>query len=396
MTRDRRELQSWYREAMVSRIDELEALRPEVEEGSAPACDSLRKIGQALRGSGGTFGFSELSAAAGLVETTTDEAGLRRLEGLLVELRRLVGDERGEGDRVFAWLGRCVHVPEEKSDFELDESLRGIDTVDEAWAGVTNASGLEADALARAVADRFGLEVASLGEGSRAARRLVPEAFMSETGVVPLFEDSTSITVATADPVSLPIELELLRLTGRRPVYAVAPPSILDQALGLPTVGVRDPAPPVAEPSAATEGRDAEADAAVWDEEPSRVLVVDDEESARLLVRSLLEKKGFSTVEAADGIEALEVIRERQDIGLAVVDLDMPHMDGLELMWRLREAREWARLPVIVVTGENDEIVETKIMEEGADDYIRKPVDPRLFLARVEATLRRTWRASIG
>lgn len=126
------------------------------------------------------------------------------------------------------------------------------------------------------------------------------------------------------------------------------------------------------------------------------VLVVDDEPSARLLVRALLEKRGFDTVEAADGVEALEVIRQHDHIGLAVVDLNMPRMDGLELIWELRDARAWADLPVIVVTGESDEILETQIMEEGADDYIRKPLDPRLFLARVEATLRRAGHGSIA
>ena len=68
----------------------------------------------------------------------------------------------------------------------------------------------------------------------------------------------------------------------------------------------------------------------------------------------------------------------------------MPRMDGLELIWELRDTSAWKHLPVIVVTGEEDEILETQLLEEGADDYVRKPVDPRLFLARVESTLRRT------
>ncbi len=76
-------------------------------------------------------------------------------------------------------------------------------------------------------------------------------------------------------------------------------------------------------------------------------------------------------------------------IGLVVADLNMPRMDGLELIWELRADERRSRLPVIVVTGEVDEILETQLLEEGADDYIRKPLDPRLFLARVEATLRR-------
>ena len=117
--------------------------------------------------------------------------------------------------------------------------------------------------------------------------------------------------------------------------------------------------------------------------------MVDDEVSARLLVRALLERRGYYVVEASDGVQALEVVRSDHRIGLVVADLNMPRMDGLELMWELRDARDLEHLPVIVVTGEVDEILETQLLEEGADDYIRKPVDPRLFLARVEATIRR-------
>lgn len=384
MTRDRRELRSWYREAMLSRIDELVGLRPEVEEGSSSACDRLRTVGQALRGSGGTFGFPGLSAVAGLVETTTDAQALRRLEGLLVELRGLVGELRGEVDRIFEWLARCPVSGAGLSVADLDERLRGIATVEAAWATVGRISGQDGASLAEAVADRFGLDVAVLGEPSRAARRLVPEAFMTSAGVVPLAEDPRTITVATADPVSLPVELELERLTGRRPVYAVASPSAIEVVLGTVVDGPEDEASYLGEGVAGSAAG------------PTSVLVVDDEESARVLVRSLLEKRGFATVEASDGLEALDVIRRREDVALAVVDLNMPRMDGLELMWRLRDAREWAGLPVIIVTGDNDEILETQIMEEGADDYIRKPVDPRLFLARVEATLRRAGHASGG
>jgi DNA-binding response OmpR family regulator len=64
-------------------------------------------------------------------------------------------------------------------------------------------------------------------------------------------------------------------------------------------------------------------------------------------------------------------------------------MDGLELMWELRDRDDDMPLPVIIVTGEVDALLETELLEEGANDYIRKPVDPRLLLARVDATIRR-------
>ena len=120
-----------------------------------------------------------------------------------------------------------------------------------------------------------------------------------------------------------------------------------------------------------------------------QVLVVDDDASARMLLRAVLEKKGWDVVEAQDGLDALDLMRKEESIGLVVVDLDMPRMDGLELIWAIRGSPRLSHLPVIVVTGETEEILETQLIEEGADDYIHKPVDPRLFLARVEATLRR-------
>jgi DNA-binding response OmpR family regulator len=72
-----------------------------------------------------------------------------------------------------------------------------------------------------------------------------------------------------------------------------------------------------------------------------------------------------------------------------VADLNMPEMDGLELLWEMRADPDLSHIPVIVLTGETDEILETKLIEEGADDYVCKPLDPRLFLARVGATIRR-------
>ncbi len=414
---DRQGLQIWYREAMLKRIDSLVELREPVAAGSSSACDQLRGIGQALRGSGGTFGFPDLSVAAGKVETTSDEHASRRLEGLLVELRRLSGEKRDEGRRVHDWIAVSAGLDGEEWSTEAK-------TVDEAWSRVRDQAGLSDVGLAEAIARRFNLEPAALSQANRAARRLVPEAFMATQRVVPLAEDSTTITVATVDPVSLPTELELERLTGRKPVFVVAAPSALDAVLD--GVGVDEAArpsvaheePPMAGGGAAdggdgppdqpTEspgargadgGASSTAPASVHGavggpsttdpDHPLGVLVVDDEPSARLLVRTLLEKRGFDTLEASDGLEALEVMRRNDHIGLAVVDLNMPRMDGLELIWELRDAGAWAHLPVIVVTGEKDEILETQIMEEGADDYIRKPVDPRLFLARVEATLRR-------
>lgn len=371
MTRDRAELQTWYRQAMARRIEELRALRGPLQAEEEGACDRARAIGQALRGSGATFGFPDLTAVAALLETSVDRETLRRVEGLIAELFELVADG-GTGAVRAEWLLRAADLP-------LDAStLDGVEDMAGAWARVVASAGLEADRLAEAVGRYLDLDRADLSGPGRSALRLVPEALVAAGRVVPLEEDGTSIVVATCEPTSLPMELELKRVTGRTPVFEVAPPGELDTALaallGPETRVAAGPVRPALEEK---------------DLSGRGVLVVDDEPSTRFLIRSLLERRGFEVFEAGDGVEALALAAGEPAVGLVVADLNMPRMDGLELIWELRRGDGGRHLPVIVVTGEADELIEAQLLEEGADDYIRKPLDSRLFLARVEATMRR-------
>lgn len=376
MARDQAALQSWYRQAMLRRIDALRALVEPLEAGNAEACDSAREIGQALRSSGATFGFAELTAVATIVEQSSDVNILRRVEGLITQLHALTAsDDASPGFRA-EWLARAAGVP------YTDPAVEGAHDLAEAWIAVSQVAGIDASTLAARVAEHLGLEVASLGQRGHSALRLVPGALMAAGRLIPLSEDSVTITVALAEPTSLPLELEVERLTGRRPVFVVAPPAALDAVLS----EVLDmPASPAAVSAAPLVPSTMEKE----DVGERDILVVDDDPSTRLLLRSLLEKRGHRVFEAEDGLQALEVMKRNEAIGLVIADLNMPRMDGLELMWELRDAQEVGYVAVIVVTGEVDEVLETQLMEEGADDYIRKPVDPRLFLARVEATIRR-------
>jgi len=376
MTRDRAELQSWYRQAMLRRVDELRALLGPLEAGDATACDSARDIGQALRSSGATFGFPDLTAVATIVETSSNADVLRRVEGLINELHLLTTPDGVSPEFKAEWLTRSAGLP------DGDPALEGARDLAEAWDAASRASGMDVSILAARVAERLGLEVASLGKRGRSALRLVPEALMTAGRLIPLSEDSATITVAIAEPTSLPMEMELERLTGRRPVFVVAPPGALDAVLS----EILDAPATLEEPPAARPVRPAAPQADIRGRD---ILVVDDDPSTRLLLRKLLEKRGHRVAEAKDGLHALEVMKTSDPIGVVIADLNMPRMDGLELMWELRDAPELGHVAVIVVTGEVDEVLETQLMEEGADDYIRKPVDPRLFLARVEATIRR-------
>lgn len=125
------------------------------------------------------------------------------------------------------------------------------------------------------------------------------------------------------------------------------------------------------------------------EEEKPYVLLVDDDGATRKVARAVLESNGSRVAEAEDGKEALHLIRAGSGFSLVVLDLSMPVLGGREVLKHLRSSIDTAGLPVIVLTGMTDQELEYILMEEGADDYIRKPLDPRGFLTRVEAALRR-------
>ena len=121
---------------------------------------------------------------------------------------------------------------------------------------------------------------------------------------------------------------------------------------------------------------------------PPHVLVVDDEPMNRVLARALLEKAGHRVTEAEDGLAALLCL-EGDAYDLMLLDLDMPKLSGYEVLSHTRRQVATAGMPVIVVTGSTDSSSEIEVMESGADDYVRKPLESRRFLARVKAALRR-------
>ena len=118
-----------------------------------------------------------------------------------------------------------------------------------------------------------------------------------------------------------------------------------------------------------------------------RILVTDDEPITRRIVTLLLKREGFDVLEAANGEEAIQ-ITEREHPDLWLMDLNMPVMDGYQAIHFLRHH---ARLqtPVIVLTAEEGESVERRVLELGANDYIVKPSDPAILLARVNAVFNR-------
>ncbi len=120
----------------------------------------------------------------------------------------------------------------------------------------------------------------------------------------------------------------------------------------------------------------------------TRILIADDDRQMRRLVKMILERDGHEVVEAADGLDALDVIESGQ-IDLMVLDLDMPRLDGMGVLEELRARVVTASLPVIVLTARTGE-TEAQVLDLGAHDFITKPVQPVSLQARVRAVLRRT------
>lgn len=119
------------------------------------------------------------------------------------------------------------------------------------------------------------------------------------------------------------------------------------------------------------------------------ILIAEDDAVTRTAASALLAKNGFRVSEAEDGIAALAALNTVRDVSLLVLDLAMPRMSGQEVLRQLRGSVSTSRLPVVVLTGSTDEHMEAAVMDAGADDYVRKPIDPVRFVSRVKAALRR-------
>ena len=116
-----------------------------------------------------------------------------------------------------------------------------------------------------------------------------------------------------------------------------------------------------------------------------KILIVDDEPNVTETLSSFLSDCGHTTVAAADGLQALEVMPRHGDIGLVIADVRMPRMDGIEFLTTIRV--RFPGVPAILITGHGDEGLAVAALQEGATDYIKKPIklrELRESVAKVE------------
>ncbi|MFH1050316.1 MAG: response regulator [bacterium] len=113
------------------------------------------------------------------------------------------------------------------------------------------------------------------------------------------------------------------------------------------------------------------------------VLVVDDNRITTKLLRRYLEANGYDAKEAFDGIDCLEKVEERLPDTI-VLDVMMPRLDGYETVSRLKKQDSTKEIPVVIVTALNDVANQIKSIESGADDFLSKPIEEKLLVAKVK------------
>jgi DNA-binding response OmpR family regulator len=115
------------------------------------------------------------------------------------------------------------------------------------------------------------------------------------------------------------------------------------------------------------------------------ILIVDDEKEIRELIGIYLKNEGYSVFKACNGLEALKIL-EKNDIGLIILDIMMPEMDGIDTCIKIREEKN---MPIIMLSAKSEDMDKILGLTTGADDYLTKPFNPLELIARVKSQLRR-------
>ena len=118
-----------------------------------------------------------------------------------------------------------------------------------------------------------------------------------------------------------------------------------------------------------------------------KVLIMEDEENIRSFVVINLKRAGYQAVEAATGQEALDKLRDNPDIGVAILDIMLPDIDGFEVCRRIRATNK--QMGIIMLTARTQEMDKVTGLMTGADDYVTKPFSPAELTARIDALFRR-------
>ncbi len=129
---------------------------------------------------------------------------------------------------------------------------------------------------------------------------------------------------------------------------------------------------------------------------PSRVLVADDDPVIRHLVTSIVKSEGHTAVAVSDGREAFLTLQRDANFQAAIFDMKMPHLVGLDVIRQMRKEKRLMRIPVIMVTSENDLKLMKESFDAGVTGFLTKPFNPTQLQTILRATLANSYRASHG
>ena len=116
-----------------------------------------------------------------------------------------------------------------------------------------------------------------------------------------------------------------------------------------------------------------------------KALVVDDSGMYRGIMKAVLQEAGFGVSEAKDGIEALEVLHADSPFQVALLDINMPRMNGYELLKKIRAERQYDDLPLVMVTTESETSQVRRVLASGANGYLVKPLDPDALVLKLRS-----------
>ena len=114
-----------------------------------------------------------------------------------------------------------------------------------------------------------------------------------------------------------------------------------------------------------------------------RALVIDDSKAIRMILGEILESIGFEVIDAADGAEALEKLKTAGKLDLALVDWNMPVMNGLEFVVEVRKDNQYDSMPMMMVTTETEMAQVVKALEAGANEYVMKPFTKEIIIEKL-------------
>lgn len=118
-----------------------------------------------------------------------------------------------------------------------------------------------------------------------------------------------------------------------------------------------------------------------------KILIVDDEELIRDIIKNYCENEGFSTIEAVDGNDALNKFKSNDDIDIVILDIMMPNKDGFTTY---QEMKKLKNIPTIILSARSEEYDKLNGFDMGIDDYVTKPFSPKELIARIKAILKRS------